>query len=62
MAFAIVSLLSLFSGVSAGVHASTSGHVRAIEDRLVLAGDGVQPSLCVAIDADGRDEPARAGD
>lgn len=43
---------------SAAVHASTSGRVRAIEDRLVLGGDGVQPSLCVVIDADGQDEPA----
>ena len=41
---------------SAAVHASTSGWVRAIEDRLVLAGDGVQPSQCIVIETDGRDE------
>jgi electron transport complex protein RnfC len=41
---------------SAAVHASTSGVVRAIEERPVLAGSGVQPSLCVVIDTDGRDE------
>jgi electron transport complex protein RnfC len=43
---------------SAAVHASTSGRVRAIEDRLVLASDGVQPSLCVVIETDGRHESA----
>jgi electron transport complex protein RnfC len=43
---------------SAAVHASTSGHVRSIEDRLVLAGDGVQPAACIVIEADGRDERA----
>jgi electron transport complex protein RnfC len=41
---------------SAAVHASTSGWVRAIEDRLVLGGDGVQPSTCIVIETDGRDE------
>jgi Na+-translocating ferredoxin:NAD+ oxidoreductase subunit C len=41
---------------SAAVHASTSGWVRAIEERLVLSGDGVQPSTCIVIETDGRDE------
>ena len=41
---------------SAAVHASTSGWVRAIEERLVLAGNGVQPSTCIVIETDGRDE------
>jgi len=45
---------------SAAVHASTSGVVRALEERLVLAGDGVQPSPCVVIETDGRDERAPA--
>jgi Na+-translocating ferredoxin:NAD+ oxidoreductase subunit C len=47
---------------SAAVHASTSGWVRAIEDRLVLGGDGVQPSTCVVIETDGRDEREPLGD
>ena len=47
---------------SAAVHASTSGWVRSIEERLVLAGDGVQPSPCIVIEADGGDEPLPAGD
>jgi len=41
---------------SAAVHAGTSGHVRAIEERPVLGGNGVQPSPCIVIEADGRDE------
>jgi len=41
---------------SAAVHASTSGRVSAIEEHLVLGGDGVQPSPCVVIEPDGRDE------
>ena len=41
---------------SAAVHAATSGWVRAIEERPVLAGNGVQPSLCIVIETDGRDE------
>src|SRR5688572_20844783 len=41
---------------SAAVHAGTSGWVRAIEERPVLGGRGVQPSLCIVIEADGRDE------
>jgi electron transport complex protein RnfC len=44
------------SGPSAAVHASTSGTVRAIEERPVLAGHGVQSSPCIVIEADGRDE------
>jgi len=43
-------------GPSAAVHASTSGWVRAIEERPVLAGAGVQPSLCIVVETDGRDE------
>jgi electron transport complex protein RnfC len=43
---------------SAAVHASTSGWVRSIEDRLVLAADGVEPSTCIVIETDGRDERA----
>jgi len=43
---------------SAAVHASTSGSVRSLEERAVLAGDGVQTSLCVVIETDGRDERA----
>jgi electron transport complex protein RnfC len=41
---------------SAAVHAGTSGWVRAIEDRPVLGGNGVQPSPCIVIETDGRDE------
>jgi len=41
---------------SAAVHAGTSGWVRAIEERPVLGGHGVQPSLCIVIESDGRDE------
>jgi Na+-translocating ferredoxin:NAD+ oxidoreductase subunit C len=41
---------------SAAVHASTSGWVRAFEERPVFAGNGVQPSLCIVIEVDGRDE------
>jgi electron transport complex protein RnfC len=47
---------------SAAVHASTSGIVTAIEERLVLASDGVQPSACIVIESDGRDERARLGE
>src|SRR5690349_184837 len=32
---------------SAAVHAGTSGWVRAIEERPVLGGNGVQPSQCI---------------
>jgi Na+-translocating ferredoxin:NAD+ oxidoreductase subunit C len=41
---------------SAALHAGTSGVVRAIEERPVLGGNGVQPSRCIVIDTDGRDE------
>jgi len=41
---------------SAAVHAGTSGFVRAIEELPVLGGNGVQPSLCIVIETDGRDE------
>ncbi len=41
---------------SAAVHAGTSGWVRAIDERPVLGGNGVEPSPCVVIEADGRDE------
>ena len=41
---------------SAAVHAGTSGWVRAIDERPVLGGNGVQPSPCIVIEADGRDE------
>ncbi len=47
---------------SAAVHASTSGWVRAIEERLVLASDGVQPSPCIVIGTDGRDEREPRGE
>jgi electron transport complex protein RnfC len=46
------------AGPSAAVHASSSGTVTAIEDRPVLAGNGVQPSPCIVIETDGRDERA----
>ena len=47
---------------SAAVHAGSSGWVRSIEERPVLGGHGVQPSHCVVIETDGRDErvPAAA--
>jgi electron transport complex protein RnfC len=41
---------------SAAVHASSSGWVRAIEERPALGANGVQPSLCVVIETDGSDE------
>ena len=43
---------------SAAVHAGTSGLVRAIEERPVLGGHGVQASRCIVIESDGRDERA----
>jgi len=47
---------------SAAVHAGSSGWVRAIEELPALGGSGVQPSLCIVIETDGRDErvPAAA--
>ena len=50
------------AGPSAAVHASSSGVVRAIEERPALAGNGVQPSQCIVIDTDGRDEGLPAGE
>lgn len=44
---------------SAAVHASSSGIVRAIEERPVLGGHGVQSSPCIVIETDGHDEPVR---
>jgi electron transport complex protein RnfC len=41
---------------SAAVHAGSSGFVRAIEERPALGGSGVEPSLCIVIETDGRDE------
>jgi electron transport complex protein RnfC len=41
---------------AANVHASTSGIVRAIEERRVPASTGVGTALCVLIDADGKNE------
>ena len=41
---------------SAAVHAGTSGWVRSIEELPALGGSGVQPSLCIVIETDGRDE------
>jgi Na+-translocating ferredoxin:NAD+ oxidoreductase subunit C len=43
---------------SAALHAGTSGFVRAIEERPVLGGSGVQLSPCIVIETDGRDERA----
>jgi electron transport complex protein RnfC len=42
--------------LSAAVHASTSGWVRATEERLVLTGNGLLRSPCLVIEADGLDE------
>jgi electron transport complex protein RnfC len=50
------------SEVSTAVHASSSGWVRAIEERPVLAGNGVQSSLCVIIETDGTNEASTATD
>jgi Na+-translocating ferredoxin:NAD+ oxidoreductase subunit C len=47
---------------SAAVHASSSGLVRAIEERPVLAGNGVQPSQCIVIETDGRDDSVPAAE
>lgn len=50
------------SGTSAGVHASSSGRVRAIEERLIPTGARLRNSLCVVIDTDGEDLPYRESD
>jgi electron transport complex protein RnfC len=47
---------------SAAVHAGSSGRVRAIEERPALGGNGVQPSPCIVIETDGRDERVPAKD
>jgi len=41
---------------SADVHASTSGRVRCIEERLIPAAHEVHRSLCIVIDTDGQDQ------
>jgi Na+-translocating ferredoxin:NAD+ oxidoreductase subunit C len=41
---------------SAGVHAPSSGTVREIGDRPVVLGSRVEPSPCIVIQTDGRDE------
>src|SRR5690606_29666263 len=46
-------------GISAGVHASSSGRVRAIEERLIPTGARLRNALCVIIDTDGEDFPYR---
>ncbi len=43
---------------SAAVHASTSGWVRTIEERSIQGSEGVQPSLAVVVETDGKDERA----
>ena len=50
------------AGPSAAVHASSSGFVRAIEERPALAGNGVEPSQCIVIETDGRDESLPASE
>jgi electron transport complex protein RnfC len=47
---------------SAAVHASSSGWVRAIEERAVLGSDGVQPAQCIIVETDGQDEGLPAAD
>src|SRR5690606_36923416 len=42
---------------SAGVHASSSGRVRAIETRLIPTGKRLRESLCIVLDTDGEDRP-----
>jgi electron transport complex protein RnfC len=48
--------------LSAAVHASTSGSVRAIEERLVVTGNGLLRSPCIVIESDGRDEAVPRND
>ena len=45
---------------SAGVHASSSGRVRAVRESPAPTANGLTASVCVYIDTDGRDEPAPA--
>jgi electron transport complex protein RnfC len=47
---------------SAALHAGSSGFVRAIEERPVLGGNGMQLSPCIVIETDGRDERAPSAD
>lgn len=42
---------------SANVHASTSGIVRSIEERLIPAAHQIHRSICIVIETDGLDEP-----
>lgn len=44
--------------LSAAVHASSSGRVTAIGERLVPGGRRLHPALCVCIETDGLDRPA----
>src|SRR5690606_227731 len=44
---------------STGVHASSSGRVRAIEERLIPTGTRLRNSLCIVIETDGEDLPYR---
>src|SRR5690606_8988896 len=46
-------------GASTGVHASSSGRVRAIEERLIPTGARLQNAVCVVIETDGEDLPYR---
>lgn len=46
---------------SAGVHASSSGRVRAIETRLIPTGKRLRESLCIVLDTDGEDRPFDPG-
>jgi len=46
---------------SAGVHASSSGRVRAIEERLIPTGMRLRASLCIVIETDGEDRPFEGG-
>ena len=45
---------------STAVHASSSGWVRAIEERAIQGSEGVQTSLAVVVETDGQDERALA--
>lgn len=46
---------------SAGVHASTSGVISAIQDGPAPTVNGLTTSLCLHLETDGRDEPAPSG-
>lgn len=47
---------------SAAVHASASGWVRAIEERSIQGSHGLQPSLAIVIETDGKDDTATPGE